>query len=63
MYVLRGIPVVIMGYSIDSLDVCFGDQLAGSVTSSKANLRLVRSPYFELQMLAIEPVSNTQELL
>ena len=32
MYVLRGIPVVTMGYSIGSLDVCFGDQLAGSVT-------------------------------
>ena len=32
MYVLRGIPVVTMGYSIDSLDVYFGDQLAGSVT-------------------------------
>ena len=32
MYVLHGIPVVIMGYSNDSLDVCFGDQLAGSVT-------------------------------
>ena len=32
MYVLRGIPVVTMGYSIDLLDVCFGDQLAGSVT-------------------------------
>ena len=32
MYVLRGIIVVTMGYSIDSLDVCFGDQLAGSVT-------------------------------
>ena len=32
MYVLRGIPVVTMGYSIDSLDVCFGDQLAGSMT-------------------------------
>ena len=30
MYVLRGITVVTMGYSIDSLDVCFGDQLAGS---------------------------------
>ena len=30
MYVLRGIHVVAMGYSIDSLDVCFGDQLAGS---------------------------------
>ena len=30
MYVLRGIPVVTMGYSIDLLDVCFGDQLAGS---------------------------------
>ena len=29
-YVLRGIHVVIMGYSIDPLDVCFGDQLAGS---------------------------------
>ncbi len=31
MYVLRGITVVIMGYSRDLLDVCFGDQLAGSV--------------------------------
>ena len=30
MYVLRGITVVTMGYSIDPLDVCFGDQLAGS---------------------------------
>ena len=30
MYVLCGITVVTMGYSIDSLDVCFGDQLAGS---------------------------------
>ena len=30
MYVLHGIPVVTMGYSIDPLDVCFGDQLAGS---------------------------------
>ena len=30
MYVLRGIPIVTMVYSIDSLDVCFGDQLAGS---------------------------------
>ena len=30
MYVLRGIPVVTMGYSIDPLDLCFGDQLAGS---------------------------------
>ena len=30
MYVLRGITVVTMGYSIDSLAVCFGDQLAGS---------------------------------
>ena len=30
MYVLRGIPMVTMGCSIDSLDVCFGDQLAGS---------------------------------
>ena len=32
MYVLRGIPVVTMGYSIDPLDVCFGDQLAGFMT-------------------------------
>ena len=31
MYLLHGIPVVTMGYSIDPLDVCFGDQLAGSV--------------------------------
>ena len=30
MYFLHGIPVVTMGYSIDPLDVCFGDQLAGS---------------------------------
>ena len=34
MYVLRGITVVTMGYSIDPLDVCFGDQLAGFVTSA-----------------------------
>ena len=27
MYVLRGITVVTMGYSIDSLDICFGDNL------------------------------------
>ena len=32
MYVLRGITMVTMGYSIDPLDVCFGDQLASSVT-------------------------------
>ena len=32
MYVLRGITVLTMGYSIDSLDVGFGDQLAGFVT-------------------------------
>ena len=31
MYVLRGIPMATMGYSIDPLDVCFGDQLAGYV--------------------------------
>ena len=31
MYVLRGVTMVTMGYSIDSLDVCFGDQLASSV--------------------------------
>ena len=30
MYVLRGITVVTMGYSIDSLDVCYGTQLADS---------------------------------
>ena len=30
MYVLRGIPAVTMGCSIDSLDVCFGTQLADS---------------------------------
>ena len=32
MYVLRGITVMTMGYSIDPLDVFFGDQLAGFVT-------------------------------
>ena len=32
MYVFHGIPVVTMGYSIDPLDVCFGDQLAGFET-------------------------------
>ena len=31
MYVLHGIPMVTMGYSIESLDVCFGDQFASSV--------------------------------
>ena len=30
MYVLCGIPVVTTGCSIDSLDVCFGTQLADS---------------------------------
>ena len=30
MYLLRGITVLTMGYSIDSLDVYFGDQLVGS---------------------------------
>ena len=29
MYVLPCLSVVTMGYSCDSLDVCFGDQLAG----------------------------------
>ena len=33
------------------------------VTSSLANLRLIRSPCFELQIWATEPVSNTQALL
>ena len=32
MYVLREMIVVTMGYSIDPIDVCFGDQLAGFVT-------------------------------
>ena len=31
MYVLSCLSVVIMGYSRDPLDVCFGDQLAGSM--------------------------------
>ena len=31
MYVLPGLSVVTMGYSRDLLDVCFGDQLAGSM--------------------------------
>ena len=31
MYVLRGIPAVTMGYSIDLLDVRFGIQLANSL--------------------------------
>ena len=31
MYVLPCLTVVTMGYSRDSLDVCFGDQLAGSM--------------------------------
>ena len=31
MYVLPCLSVVTMGYSRDPLDVCFGDQLAGSV--------------------------------
>ena len=30
MYVLPCLSVVTMGYSRDLLDVCFGDQLAGS---------------------------------
>ena len=32
MYVLRVITVVTMGYSIDPLDVRFGDKLAGFMT-------------------------------
>ena len=32
MYVLSCLSMVTMGYSRDLLDVCFGDQLAGSVT-------------------------------
>ena len=31
MYVLPCLSVVTMGYSRDLLDVCFGDQLAGSM--------------------------------
>ena len=31
MYVFPCLSVVTMGYSRDSLDVCFGDQLAGSM--------------------------------
>ena len=31
MYVLSCLSVVRMGYSRDLLDVCFGDQLAGSM--------------------------------
>ena len=31
MYVLPCLSVVIMGYSCDLLDICFGDQLAGSM--------------------------------
>ena len=31
MYVLSCLSVMTMGYSRDLLDVCFGDQLAGSV--------------------------------
>ena len=32
MYVLPCLSIVTMGYSIDPLDVCFCDQLAGFVT-------------------------------
>ena len=31
MYVLSCLSVVTMGYSRDLLDICFGDQLAGSM--------------------------------
>ena len=31
MYVFPCVSVVTMGYSHDPLDVCFGDQLAGSM--------------------------------
>ena len=31
MYVLSCLSVVTLGYSRDLLDVCFGDQLAGSM--------------------------------
>ena len=32
MYVLRGIPIVTLGYSIDSLDICYGINLRIPVT-------------------------------
>ena len=34
MYVLPCLSMVTMGYSRDILDVCFGDQLAGSMNLS-----------------------------
>ena len=40
MYVLRGITVVTMGYSIDPLNVCFGDKLAGLVTLGNLCIRV-----------------------
>ena len=40
MYVLRGIPVVTMGCSIDSLDVCFGTQLVDSRGDISGNLSI-----------------------
>ena len=42
--------MVIMGYSIDPLDVCFGDQLAGFVTLG--NLCIGVGTHFRLDSLA-----------
>ena len=54
MYVLHGIHVVTMGYSIDSLDVCFGDQFAGPVTLGIPKLRI-----FPVHILLI-PISHSK---
>ena len=43
MYVLPCLSMVTMGYSRDLLDVCFGDQLAGSM-----NLCIGVGPRFRL---------------
>ena len=43
MYVLPCLSVVTLGYSRDLLDVCFGDQLAGSM-----NLRIGVGTRFRL---------------
>ena len=51
MYVLCGIPVVTMGYSIDSLDVCFGDQLVGSGFRGLVNLCIGVGTRFRLESL------------
>ena len=56
MYVLTCLFVVTMGYSCDLLDVCFGDQLAGSM-----NLCIGVGTRFRLDS-SVETLGNSLKL-